>query len=196
MTPRATAMRGAGLSSSEPDPDGSRLALLRDYLATVEDAKECGLFMDHVCLPQKPRTAEEDEVFHRGLTKMGSLYASVTGTAVIQIKSIPDRPEDFEGRIIVHGLPAEVDEASLTSALRAYGSVVRCEVILAELRAEVQFATHAQAERALVRLGKGKALRRASWLGSAVGRLSPPSRCSSRLPPSQAGRDCRTRSPA
>ena len=77
------------------------------------------------CLPQKPRTAEEDEVFHRGLTKMGSLYASVTGTAVVQIKSIPDRPEDFDGRIIVHGLPAEVDEAS-----RCAFSALRCAASL------------------------------------------------------------------
>ena len=52
------------LSANAPDPRGERLALIRRFLATLPDAAECGFFMDHVCLPQLPRTPEEDKVFY------------------------------------------------------------------------------------------------------------------------------------
>ena len=87
------------LCSSEADPDGARLEVVCRYLLTLDDANECAVFIDQVCLPQPPRTAEEDAIFLLGLNKMGSLYASVRGTTVIQIKAIPPRPAAFDGRV-------------------------------------------------------------------------------------------------
>ena len=168
------------LSSAEPDPYGSRLTLLRRYLANVEDAEECGLFMDHVCLPQKPRsTKEEQEVFERGLKSMGSLYASVTGTAVLQIKSVPARPADVDGRLIVCGLPASVDREELVDALGALGGEVRSCLVKREASsssAEVQFATHAQAK-VVTQLAKAKpAIQRTRTAASLLGARHTPAR--------------------
>ena len=54
-------------------------------------------------LPQKDgdigRTAAENEVFKRGLDVMGSCYASVTGTAVVQRKHIPPRPATIDAAL-------------------------------------------------------------------------------------------------
>ena len=106
------------LSAKEADPYGERLRLLRNYIGSLPDANECGLFIDQVCLPQPPRTKEEDEVFFKGLNQMGSLYASVTGSTVIQSKAVPPRPAEFDGQIVIRRLPAIVQEADLKAPAR------------------------------------------------------------------------------
>ena len=135
------------LLATEPDPRGERLALIRRFLATLPDAAECGFFMDQVCLPQPPRTKEEDEVFCKGLGSMGKLYASVTGTTVIQIKSVPARPAEMEGRLSIRKLAENVEQEQLQAALSAHGDVRWCKLQRgATGSAEVQYATHADAE--------------------------------------------------
>ena len=139
----------AGLSAAEPDPHGDRLARLRLYLAELPHASECGLFMYHVCLPQLPRTPEEDDLFGTALKKMQMLYASITGTAVIQIKDVPPRPADFDGRLVIHGVPSDLNMEQLKAALVSFGEVRRCDPGLWKDSADVQFATHEQAEMAI-----------------------------------------------
>ena len=109
------------LLTTEPDPRGERLALIRRFLATLPDAAQCGFFMDQVCLPQPPRTKEEDEVFFKGLGSMGKLYASITGTTVIQIKSVPSRPIEMEGRLSIRKLAGSITQEQLEYALAAHG---------------------------------------------------------------------------
>ena len=116
------------LLTTEPDPRGERLALIRRFLATLPDAAECGFFMDQVCLPQSPRTKEEDEVFCKGLGCMGKLYASVTGTTVVQIKSVSARAAGMEGRLRIRGLPEAVEQEQLQGALSAHGEVRWCKL--------------------------------------------------------------------
>ena len=136
------------LSTKAPDPRGERLALIRRFLATLPDAAECGFFMDQVCMPQLPRTAEEDEVFFRGLFSMVKLYASVTGTTVVQIKSVPTRPVEMDGVLAIRRLTEAVNQEQLRTALTTHGEVLRCELEHGG-SAEVQYATHAQAEEAV-----------------------------------------------
>ena len=116
------------LLATEPDPRGERLALIRRFLATLPDAAECGFFMDQVCLPQPPRTKEEDKVFFKGLGSMGKLYASVTGTTVVQIKSVSARAAGMEGRLRIRGLPEAVEQEQLQGALSAHGEVRWCKL--------------------------------------------------------------------
>ena len=138
------------LLATEPDPRGERLALIRRFLATLPDAAECGFFMDQVCLPQPPRTKEEDEVFFKGLGSMGKLYASVTGTTVVQIKSVPARPAEMEGRLSIRKLAEDVEQEQLQAALSAHGDVRWCKLQRgATGSAEVQYATHAEAVAAM-----------------------------------------------
>jgi hypothetical protein len=134
------------LLATEPDPRGERLALIRRFLATLPDAAECGFFMDQVCLPQPPRTKEEDKVFFKGLKNMGKLYASVTGATVVQIKSVPSRPAEMEGRLSIRGLAEAVEQEQLQAALSAHGEVRLCELQRGGTgSAEVRYATHAEA---------------------------------------------------
>ena len=150
------------LSAAHADPSGSRLELLRRFLCNLRDSSECGLFIDQVCLPQPPRTKEEDELFFKGLHQMGSLYASVTSSTVVQIKGIPPRPSEFDGRLVVRQVPDTMSGTELAAALAAAGVVQNC--LLEGTVAQVQFASHEHAE-ALVRAVMGRKARRFSAPG-------------------------------
>ena len=95
----------SGITAEHPDPDGATLAIVCDYLRSVRkrgrEIHSFALFCDFMSLPQKPRHKGEGERFERGLKVMGSLYASATGTTVLQHKFIaPERgchPYDTSG---------------------------------------------------------------------------------------------------
>jgi len=81
----------------------------------MQDVDQCALFWDFASVPQKiehgERTAEERAVFKRALPVMNKLYASICGTAVIQLKDIPPRPAEYDGRVIIFDLhPSSTDE--------------------------------------------------------------------------------------
>lgn len=100
---------------------------------------------------------------------MGKLYASVTGTAVVQIKAVPTRPAEMDGALVIRKLAEAVDEEQLKTALSTHGEVLRCELQRgATGSAEVQYATHAQAENA-VKAGMA-ALRLSSSAGRHISR--------------------------
>ena len=81
------------LTALHPDPRGTTLAAVRRFLDADAAASDTGLFWDFCSLPQKgpngeEKTEEEKAMFGRGLKVMGNFYASVTGTSVIQQRSI------------------------------------------------------------------------------------------------------------
>ena len=80
------------LTALHPDPHGTTLAAVRRFLSSTE-ANDIGLFWDFCSLPQRGQKGEErseaeKSVFAQGLGIMGSIYASVTGTAVLQQRDI------------------------------------------------------------------------------------------------------------
>ena len=146
-------------SASDPDPTGSTDRAVRDYLASIgQEAKELALFCDFACLPQPPRSADEQAMFDRGLLAMGSFYASLTGTTVLQRKIIPDRPPEFDGRIIVFPPPGGLTEHQKTpEALKRhfskFGEVVDCDPA-PDGRMAVRFKEHSTAETAAKMAGR------------------------------------------
>ena len=71
----------------------------------------------HTCVvsAEKPRTAEETAIFADCLSVMCMCYASITGTCVVQVKTVPPRPQEQDdwGRVIV--LPGAHQKALLDS---------------------------------------------------------------------------------
>jgi len=157
------------LTALHPDPFGSTLAVLRRYLSSDEKLAQCGLFWDFASLPQKgengeQRTPEEKTAFADGLKVMTNFYASLTGTAIVQLKDIPTRPSYYDGRVTVFDPPAagassgsggDGLEASVRADLGRFGTVVKLSVDPGFLRgdedsvANVCFASHEQALRCI-----------------------------------------------
>lgn len=81
------------LSQEHPDPDGFHLSRILHCLKVhrahfQHQFPDTGLFWDFVSLPQKPRSAEEEVNFRRGLAAMALFYSS-TDHAVVQLKEMP-----------------------------------------------------------------------------------------------------------
>ena len=78
---------------------------------------------------QKPRNDAQNAAFGRAIEVMGDLYASAVATTVLQHKEIPPRPMEYDGLVRLGGLTTRgCDEAAICSALRAFGSVLSCEL--------------------------------------------------------------------
>ena len=83
---------------------------------------------------------------------MGLFYASITGTAVLQLKDIPERPAEYDGRVVVFDLcPADADEAAVRNDVGRFGDVVEAAVV-AGSPARVRFSSHEEAERCVAAL--------------------------------------------
>ena len=74
---------------------------------------------------------------------MAYLYASAIGTTVLQLKEIPRRPVEFDGKVVLFGL--KVSEEKMKEALGEYGEIIDCEV---SAMVVVRFTTHESARRA------------------------------------------------
>ena len=141
---------------------------MRSYLRS-DQANGCALFWDYTSVPQKSaiseRTAQELEQFKRGLEVMGNFYASVTRTSVMQVKHVPPRPAQYDGRVLFFNLPADTQEDELRTALSEFGTVVDCNVLQGEgaCSAGIRFATHAEAERAVAEMKSNPIGSRQSW---------------------------------
>ena len=57
---------------------------------------------------------------------MGDLYASAVGTSVIQIKTIPPRPKEYDGALCLAGV-ADVDEKVIRANLERFGKIEKVE---------------------------------------------------------------------
>ena len=140
------------LTRLHPEPNGTTLATIRRYLlANKRSTAGCGLFWDYASLPQRgangeERSPEDTAIFKRGLKVMGFFYASIFGTAVVQLKAIPPQPKELNGCVAIYNCTE--DEDALRARLTGrFGAVVECTV--ANSVASVRFETHEVAERAL-----------------------------------------------
>jgi len=167
------------LTREHPDPHGTALCAVRRFLRSKDGLGKCGMFWDFTSLPQKdiakeaqglaPRTPEEADTMKRGLEGMGYLYASTCGTAVVQLKDIPPRPSEYDGRMLVFDekYSEMTSKKDVIADLERFGGKIteidiRPTVISAthkqEGEAHVTFATHKQAESciaALREVGRG-----------------------------------------
>ena len=152
------------------DPHGLTLKEIRRYLRSEPSTAGCALFWDIASRPQPEQTRDEAEIGVRALEVMSSFYASITGTAVLQQKTVPSRPAMYDGGVQLFGIKEELRTAeALTEDMRQFGAVVSCEILpsLVDLRAGVaerqvetvhaanaivRFATHAEAEAAVAGL--------------------------------------------
>ena len=106
------------LTAKHPDPFGYRLKKLQAYFKVRPAA---ALFWDFGSCPQKDRygARSEDDLkkFDACLSVMGRLYGSPT-TQVIQLKSIPEAPEECRAVLNLYGL-SSVDWPSAQSGRAA-----------------------------------------------------------------------------
>ncbi|EOD20102.1 hypothetical protein EMIHUDRAFT_355350, partial [Emiliania huxleyi CCMP1516] len=145
-------------SPDHPDVTGEYLANVRRFLRHPLGEHVTALFWDFSSLPQKPRTAAEDEFFYQALKVMGDVYASLFGTIVIRHRSVPARPAELDGEVVIlvekgGGLDGAGAEAELRSALGAFENP-RYE----EGRWRVRVPTHAAAEEAVEEASAADAL--------------------------------------
>ena len=59
---------------------------------------------------------------------MGDLYASAIGTTVLQLKELPDLPEEFSGALCLFDLAQQVTEVEIRAELAQFGVIQRVEV--------------------------------------------------------------------
>jgi hypothetical protein len=133
------------LSPGDPDPDGSRIRVLRRALTSL--AIEA-LFWDFGSLYQNPRSPEQEDTFVIALKggAMNQLYASILATTVLQIEEIPPRPAEFDGVVCLFKLCANVDESAVRAALDGFGTIESCD--LSRTPPIVRFTTHLSAVKA------------------------------------------------
>ena len=133
------------LSPGDPDPDGSRIRVLRRALTRLAIK---ALFWDFGSLYQAPRTLEQAASFKLALDEgaMNQLYASILATTVLQIEEIPPRPAEFDGVVCLFKLNANVDENKVRAALKRFGTVQSCD--LSRSPPIVRFASHLSAVKA------------------------------------------------
>ena len=95
--------------------------------------------------------------FKKALPAMNLMYASICGTAVIQLKDIPPRPPEYDGKITVLDLALSSDEVAVREDLGRFGEVVEVSVRAdvpvrlsipapSTFVATARYASHAEAE--------------------------------------------------
>jgi hypothetical protein len=62
------------LLEDNPDPEGKQLSEIKDYIFKEFKDDLIGLFYDYICIPQKPRTINENKDFRCYLEQMNKLY--------------------------------------------------------------------------------------------------------------------------
>jgi hypothetical protein len=150
------------LTAAHPDPLGTALEAVRRFLSSEAELCKCALFWDFASLPQKdtaggPRTDEETVIFTRGLKGMGYFYASICCTAIVQLKDIPPRPSEYDGRMIVFdkAFSESTSEKDVITDLERFGGQIN-EIAIKAGEAHVTFATHEQAKDCIAQLDKVK----------------------------------------
>ena len=115
-------------TSGNPDPTGHRIEALRRALQERPDIE--AFFWDFPSLyqnsNQSPRTEEQERAFKRGLGVMGHIYASAIGTTVLQLKELPLRPPEYDGKLCLFDLAPGVDGSAIKAALESHGDITSC----------------------------------------------------------------------
>lgn len=114
---------------AESDCDGTYLrALVRFLQSEPYGGGIAGVFVDYMCLTQKPRTAEESLAFRSALSVMAGLYASPIATIVLRHGTLPNRPPAFDGDVVLAGGDgSELEEAAVRRSLQVHGELSRLE---------------------------------------------------------------------
>ena len=93
------------LTAEHPDPKGVRIRTLQRFFRGLASRGQLPtnacLFWDFGSLPQKPRTATEQETFKEALDIMTRVYASPLGTCVLQMTEIPECPDELSRSLVV-----------------------------------------------------------------------------------------------
>jgi len=58
--------------------------------------------------------------------QINSLYGSAIGTTVLQLKELPPRPREYDGKLCLFDVAPSVDEADIRVMLSPYGEIVSC----------------------------------------------------------------------
>ena len=81
--------------------------------------------------------------------QINSLYGSAIGTTVLQLKELPPRPREYDGKLCLFNVAPGVDEAAIKAALVPYGEIVSCTLSTTARPAIVCFTTHTAAQAAM-----------------------------------------------
>ena len=71
--------------------------------------------------------------------------ASAIGTTVLQIKEIPERPSELDGKLCLFGVAEGVQEAVIRKRFGVFGVVVDYKLGAGSTPTIVQFSTHGEA---------------------------------------------------
>ena len=140
-------------SPNDPDPSGAYLSAVSGFLQSESGKDIVAVFWDYLSLHQWPRTDEENERFGDALKVMGDVYASALGTTVMRHRTIPPRPPQFDGQVIII-LEDDLDDHNseranaINQALSAYGKLEEPLSRLDDKRWLARFAAHEDAEKA------------------------------------------------
>ena len=138
------------VTRDHPDVTGDYLDAMRGYLAHSLGAHVVGLFWDFASLPQPPRTEAEEMLLATGMSAMAYLYASPFGTTVLRHRTIPKRPPELDGEMIVFVEGNEVtpeEFIALSAELAKHGMIENLRRGPGRLR--VRFESHAAAQAAV-----------------------------------------------
>ena len=122
------------------DPKGERVKVVRSAL--VKEKHIVAIFWDWASLPQAPRSPKSKEMFGRALSGINEVYASAIGTAVLQLREIPQRPTEYDGWVCLFGVAAGSNETAVRAAFERFGGV---KSVSLEPDARVCFYTHESA---------------------------------------------------
>ena len=95
------------------------------------------------------RTEEETARFKAALSVMGCCYASITGTAVLLCRLVPEMPPAYEGSVCMWNVAARTTEDKLKQLLGEFGTVTLCKLEKTTRTARVRFARQEEAQRAV-----------------------------------------------
>ena len=116
-------------SPDHPDWGGDYLRAVRCYLCSSHGAHIVACFWDFGSLSQKPRTRAEEVLFMSALAVMGDVYASALGITVMRHRTVPPRPSDLNGEVVVLGFrPAGAEEIAGEAAICSVCSVALSSV--------------------------------------------------------------------
>ena len=127
-------------TTEHPDPHGMTLLTLRQYLRSEPRAGECGLYWDWTSMDEDSFSWRTEDLEHK-LTM--PFFASITGTTVLQIKDVPPRPAQYDGLVMLFGVPKDTTEDDLAADAAEFGEVIECEI--SGDKGAVNFRLHSEA---------------------------------------------------
>lgn len=92
--PRHVAVSYVWYRAEHPDPHGEQTDVLREWLRANKDITD--VWMDWCCLPQTPRSFEEQDEFESGLASVNMVYLSCKVVKIVNLQYISRFWPQFE----------------------------------------------------------------------------------------------------